>query len=234
MVNDGWAPEPSQHLVVELQFLHTLHLHCVANTDTAVSVLLEHLSLPDLRNFTFHGHAPGQNTPFFSLANFFARCTRMESVDIDSNAFSKSFFLQSLRGLPPTLQRLGIHDRMNGWGMPPPSSPFDDEALAVLIPAQSCPALQQLFVYHCSSISDAALLRFIAAKMTSESGTTLTRVDIQFDRYLLLDILPSLKPFIETGLDVSITHLPPPASRFSPWHGLSDAPDSWGSSDDYW
>ncbi|KAJ7910941.1 hypothetical protein B0H13DRAFT_2010966 [Mycena leptocephala] len=190
MVNDGWAPEPSQHFVVELQFLHTLHLHCVANTDTAVSVLLEHLSLPDLRNFTFQGLASGQNTP----------------VDIDTNAFSKSFFLQSLRGLPPTLQRLGIHDRMNGWGMPPPSIPSTTKLWR---------------------ISDAALLRFITAKMTGESGTTLTRVDIQFDRYLLLDILP-------TGLDVSITHLPPPTSRFSPWHGLSDAPDSWGSPDDYW
>ncbi|KAJ7910955.1 hypothetical protein B0H13DRAFT_2011020 [Mycena leptocephala] len=205
MVNDSWATEPSQHLVVELQFLHTLHLHCVGNAVTAVSVLLEHLSLPDLRNFTFvgHMHAPGQNAPHFSFADFFARSTRMESVDLDSNAFSKSSFLQNLRAA-------WLHDRMNGWGIP---SVFDDEALAYL---------------------DAALLRFITAKMTSESGTTLTRVDVQFDRYMLLDIFPSLQPFIETGLDVSITHLPLPTSRFSPWQGLSDAPDTWDSSDNYW
>jgi hypothetical protein len=176
-------------------------------------------------------HAPGQNAPHFSFADFFARSTRMESVDLDSNAFSKSSFLQNLRGLPPTLQRLGVHDRMNGWGIP---SVFDDEALAVLTPAQSCPALQQLFVFHGFSISDAALLRFITAKMTSESGTTLMRVDVQFDRYMLLDIFPSLQPFIETGLDVSITHLPLPTSQFSPWQGLSDAPDTWDSSDNYW
>ncbi|KAJ6594625.1 hypothetical protein B0H19DRAFT_1096263 [Mycena capillaripes] len=89
------------------------------------------------------------------------------------------------------------------------------------MPATSCPALQHLSIAHCSSISDTALLHFITAKM-GQFPTTLTHVDVQFDRHMTLDILPNLKAF--TALDISITHLLPPPSQFSPWQGLIHAP----------
>ncbi|KAJ7252155.1 hypothetical protein B0H12DRAFT_1118743, partial [Mycena haematopus] len=41
--------------IVELPFLHTLAIHCIACVTTAVSVLLLRLSLPELRNLTILG-----------------------------------------------------------------------------------------------------------------------------------------------------------------------------------
>ena len=56
MVSDFNAVIPtSQNSIVELAFLHTLAVHCVANVAPAVSILLKQLSLPELRNFTFLG-----------------------------------------------------------------------------------------------------------------------------------------------------------------------------------
>jgi hypothetical protein len=195
--------------------------------------------LTKLRDFSFLGYATGHhdNSPSFSLAAFFARATRMETIGIDSNTFSKFALLESLRGLPPTIQRLAIHDKeVTAWGLPPETGSLDDDALAVLTPTSGCPALQHFSIDHCTGISDAALLRFLTAKMAGESCTVLTHVDIQFDRTMTLDILPSLEPFIETGRNVSITHLPSPLSQFSPWQGLDDAPKSWFSVSptEYW
>jgi hypothetical protein len=238
MINDAGTVDLSHHPIVELPFLHTLDVYCVRHGAPVVS-FLERLLLPKLRDFSFLGYATGHhdNSPSFSLAAFFARATRMETIGIDSNTFSKFALLESLRGLPPTIQRLAIHDKeVTAWGLPPETGSLDDDALAVLTPTSGCPALQHFSIDHCTGISDAALLRFLTAKMAGESCTALTHVDIQFDRTMALDILPSLEPFIETGRNVSITHLQSPLSQFSPWQGLDDAPKSWFSVSptEYW
>ncbi|KAJ6594631.1 hypothetical protein B0H19DRAFT_1096285 [Mycena capillaripes] len=221
VINDGSPAQiPVVHPAVELQFLRTLELD-FGNVLFTVARLLERLSVPELRTFTFHGHVDPQSP--FSLAPFFGSWTRLECLNISSNTFVKPTLLDMLQNLPPTLRRLTILDITR-------TSEFmslDDDSLAVL--ATSCPTLETLIIKYCFLISDASLLQFITARMTSESRPTLRRVEIQFNRHMTLDIFPSLEPFIKTGLNVSITHLPVPIfpSQFSPWQGLDEAVSAW-------
>ncbi|KAJ6588782.1 hypothetical protein B0H19DRAFT_1226514 [Mycena capillaripes] len=224
VVNDGVSPTPLLHPTVELPFLHTLEL------DFGVIVfmvpqLLERLSLPELRTFTFHGQADPQCS--FSLTPFFTFWTHLESLNIDGNTFTKSTMLDSVRNLPSSLRQLSIREIVHGPELELGS--LDDDALAVL--ASGCPALETLLVNYCCGISDTALFHFISARMTGEYRTKLKRLCIKFHRQMTLDILPSVQSFIESGLDVSLTYIPSqPSTPFSPWYGLDDAPDqpsSW-------
>ncbi|KAJ6581970.1 hypothetical protein B0H19DRAFT_1117157 [Mycena capillaripes] len=61
--------------------------------------------------------------------------------------------------------------------------------------------------------------------MTEVSIATLRRCHIQFHRPMVVDILPSLESFMESGLDVSLAYSPlHTTTGFSPWQGLADAP----------
>ncbi|KAJ6493852.1 hypothetical protein DFH09DRAFT_1104393 [Mycena vulgaris] len=220
MVNDGPSAEiQSVHPIREFPFLHTFELHCVSSVASTFKLLLDRLSLPKLQKFTLHGHNAEAALPMEThdpspLNNFFMTSTRLESLRIDTDTFTKSSLLEFIRRLPPSMQHLRIQDTSRGWpALLTPS--LDDEVLAVLTPSPGlppphCPRLKTIFVDYCDSISDAALLRFITARLAP--------IESQ------LDILPSLQPLIQSGLDVSITHLSPVSSHFSPWLGLSDAP----------
>ncbi|KAJ7661555.1 hypothetical protein DFH06DRAFT_1471976 [Mycena polygramma] len=220
MSNDRSDAQIESSLPVELKFLHTFEMGC-ENLSTLTHVL-DGLFLPDLRSFTLRGPIDTQYTP--SVARFLILWTKLESLEIESNSFSKSSLLDSLRALPPSLQRLSIRDLFR-----PPhdtvESSLDDDTLAVLTSDLTvpCPALQTLYIENCNLISDATLLRFITALM-DRVRPTLRRVEVRFNRIMTLDILPSLQPFIENGLDVSLTYVPPFPVRCSPWQGLPDAP----------
>ncbi|KAF7357944.1 hypothetical protein MVEN_00841000 [Mycena venus] len=85
MVHDiGTFTKPSEVSIVELKYLHTLDLHSVSDAASTIAILLRRISLPDLRNFTFHGRT---GTTSKSMAPFLTRSTRLESLDIDSNSF---------------------------------------------------------------------------------------------------------------------------------------------------
>ncbi|KAJ7162260.1 hypothetical protein C8R46DRAFT_1353242 [Mycena filopes] len=224
-INDGEdRPVPYQHPVVELPSLHTLEVHCAEQMGPAISFFLERISSPKLCSFTFRGYTQTHHSQ--SLAQFFARSPVLETLEIDSLAFSRAALIESLRALPPTMRRLGIHNLSNRWGMEAPSS-LADETLAVLTPTPGlpvqCPGLRDILITHCIKIGDESLLRFITARM-DWPHPTLERVEVQFDRTMDLDIKPALEPFIDSGLKVSISHYIPAPTRFSPWSGLSDAP----------
>ncbi|KAJ7699293.1 hypothetical protein B0H17DRAFT_1049373 [Mycena rosella] len=233
MVNDGpSAGVQATHPIIEYPYLHTFELHCVGSVSSTFRLLLDRLSLPKLRKLTLHGHTealhgdPEPQEPH-PLNHFFAVSTRLESLRIDTDTFSKSSLLDFFRRLPPTVRELRIHDTSRGWPVIVTPS-LDDDILAVLTPSPGpeahFPALQTLFLDHCHLISDAALLRFVTARMAVEPHPTLKRVEVHFDREETLDIMPNVRPFVQAGLDVAITHLPPMTSQFSPWQGLNDAP----------
>ncbi|KAF8176863.1 hypothetical protein K438DRAFT_1846263 [Mycena galopus ATCC 62051] len=223
MISDG-APVESpillptmQRPIVELPFLHTLAVHSVAFVAPTVSILLMRLSLPKMRNFTFLGSS--QDCP--ALNDFFADLIRLENVDIDTTLFSKTFFLNTLCALPPTVQRLRIRD----YGLPPPR--LDDDALVVLASPGICPALQHLSIDSGMNISDAAVVQFITARMR-ESQPMLKHIKIHFNRQMNLDVVSSIQRFIDAGLLVSLIYNPAFSSQCSPWEGLPDAPlSSW-------
>ncbi|KAF7376680.1 hypothetical protein MSAN_00085000 [Mycena sanguinolenta] len=244
VVNDGRpsalsgpATESSQYALVELPFLHTFQLDC----GSVPCTVLDRLSLPKLRDLTLHGvHS--------SLESFLGLCIHLEALSIDSNSFTKLTLQESLRALPPTMVHLTIRDIMHGTPDPIVAS-LDDDVLAVLTPAPGsagadvpCPVLETLTITHCWFISDAALLRFVTERMpspaaaneTSDSASsttsTLKRVDIQFNRLMTMDIMPSLTPFMEKGLDAEISYASFLTSHLSPWQGLGDvpAPSPWG------
>ncbi|KAJ6581781.1 hypothetical protein B0H19DRAFT_1116461 [Mycena capillaripes] len=230
-VNDNLSQDTHLVSMVELPFLHTLELDFGSAIST-LPILLDRLSLPELKTFSLHGL--GGSPSSFSLTPFFASCTRLEHVNIGTSTFkfSRSCLLDSLRNLPSSLRRLDIMDFPHvGPGIAPPC--LDDEALTVLLPC--CPALEYLHIRYCDMISDAAFLKFITERMTGEFRAALKDVYVQFNRAMTLDILPSLAPFIETGINISVNYTPaqPSITPFSPWQGLGDGPQFNYSRYDY-
>ncbi|KAF7376780.1 hypothetical protein MSAN_00095300 [Mycena sanguinolenta] len=207
----------SEHPIVELPFLHTFAIHCVASVAPAVSNLLMRLSLPELRDFTIFGSA--QDCP--TLGDFFARLIRLESLRIDINISTPASLLETFHTLPPSIRHLWISRIDHPWGQ---SQTGLDEMLGVLTTSpELCPMLQHFSIDSGFNLSDEAVLLFIAARM-QESPPVLNRVDINFGRQMVVDIMPDLRAFIEMGLAVSLIYMPPQPSQDSPWLGLSDAP----------
>ncbi|KAJ6456411.1 hypothetical protein C8R45DRAFT_1082120 [Mycena sanguinolenta] len=229
MVHDSDMGEPiqiSEHHIVELPFLHTLAIHCVARAAPAVLNLLMRLSLPELRDFTIFGST--QDAP--ALGSFFARLVLLETLRIDTNTFSQASLLETFRNLPPSIRQLRISDIEHPWGQQ--TQACLDEMLAVLTTSpELCPMLQHFSMDYGFNLSDRAVLLFITARM-QESRPALNRVDINFGRQVVVDIMPDLQAFIEMGLAVSLAYLPLRSSQDSPWLGLADAPSvnspPWG------
>ncbi|KAJ7165542.1 hypothetical protein C8R43DRAFT_212698 [Mycena crocata] len=219
------------HEILENKCLQTLDLFC--GPTSAPGPLLDHLSLPELRDFTLRRifSPDGQKqVPDVSLARHCAVWMHLEHLHIESHLFleTSTSMIETFLSFPPTLMRLKIDVSTrytNGWD---PSDLPDDEVLAVLTPnhgrpAALCPVLQELIISNCSAISDTALLRFIDARMQLGPSPALKLVKIQFGRKVQLDIIPSVQPFIDTGLDVSLQYYPL-GPQFSPWEGLVDDP----------
>ncbi|KAK6996992.1 hypothetical protein R3P38DRAFT_3069123 [Favolaschia claudopus] len=203
---------------VELPFLHTLAIRCASSVTAAVSVILNHLSVPELREFTLLGSS--RESP--SLATFFAGLEYLESVDIEGNLFSKPGLHETLRCLPPIIKRLKVRDVEGGWDPEPPT--VDEDALVVLATPGLCPNLEEFAMDNEVSISDEAVLEFITKRMQTPS-TTLKQVKIQFRRHVLVDVMPNLQPFVDNcGLKVELNYMSLPFWQFSPWAGLADAP----------
>ncbi|KAJ7512684.1 hypothetical protein B0H11DRAFT_3754 [Mycena galericulata] len=198
--------------LVEHHLLQTLHF---AGSVYTFAPLLGRLSLPGLKDFTLLVHSHDGSAD--NVVRFLTNSMLLESFRILTPQFSSSSLKEILRSLPPTLLHLRFDGVYDHW-VPP--SPVNDDVLALITPTPGvptpCPALQDLRIDG-NGISDAALLQFIIAR-----APTLQRIHINFQREMELDIHPNLLPFIENGLEVSTTYLPP--LRFSPWEGLSDAP----------
>ncbi|KAJ7778381.1 hypothetical protein B0H16DRAFT_1360352, partial [Mycena metata] len=226
-VNDRIESEIPSLPPLELNSLRTLEVACEI-VEFTLSRLLERLLLPELRNFTLSGPASVTENPP-SLVKCFTGWSRLESVDISSDSFFKPSLLASFRSLPDTLRQLKIQDIPHRAepGMQPGTS-LDDDALAILTPSEGllphCPVLEGLDISYCTDITDEAILRFITARMSDKSESKLKRVKLQLNRYMTLDSLPSIQPYLEDGLDVYITHIVPLQTYFSPWQGLDDAP----------
>ncbi|KAJ6493821.1 hypothetical protein DFH09DRAFT_1206945, partial [Mycena vulgaris] len=218
---------------IEHLSLQTLELYCVGDPVPISKALLGRLALPQLRNFALRGDTTGPEVAnihdVLHLSSFLVSSMRLEYFQLDTHGLSKPALLEIIPSLAPTVKQLQLFAVTRGWA----ASCFDDEILSVLTPTTGlspcCPVLQDLYLY-CSMVSDAAVLRFITARM---AVPRLKRVKIQFHREMEHDILPDLQPFIETGLNVSITHYAPPSSEpfiLSPWQGLLDDPHALGKS----
>jgi hypothetical protein len=153
-----------------------------------------------------------------SLLSSFGDLARLESISVDRTAFRGSSLINFLRSLPPTVRRLDITEPMVG----PSGDTLDDDDVFAALEADRpslFPALEELVICHCYDFSDEALLRFVTSRVP-----TLKLVDVQFDRRMQVDILPSLEPFTATGLKTSVTYIAASSPSFSPWIGLPDGP----------
>ncbi|KAJ6538828.1 hypothetical protein DFH09DRAFT_1176345, partial [Mycena vulgaris] len=243
-VDDATTEMQAPRAIVEHPFLHTFKI-CSASATSTFELLFGRLSLPNLQDFAFRVNrhslpiipANGPHTATANaipaLASFLAASTRLTSLELDNDPFSKQSLVQILRSFPPTIQRLRIHDIVftnGGWGERPPEepSPLDDDVLALLIPSPAgtafCPALEELYLFKPHTISDLMLLRLVVSRMAGGPCTTLKRVRALFSREAEDDIMPELQPYIANGLDIHIDHPPPLPQHFSPWDGLEDAP----------
>jgi hypothetical protein len=150
-------------------------------------------------------------------------------MSVDRAAFPESNLINFLRSLPPTVRRLDITESPPFLGGAP--DPDDVFPALQVSPDQPFlfPALEELAIGHCRTVSDEALLRFVTSRVP-----TLKLVDIQFDRERQVDILPSLEPFAEDGLKTSITYIPASTPSFSPFIGLPDGPPILLPYSPYW
>ncbi|KAJ7473363.1 hypothetical protein FB451DRAFT_1133882 [Mycena latifolia] len=227
-------PAPGLHRIVEHPSIETLEIWCVGTAvgDT-FQRFLGNLSLPALHNFAIrvyssplpvHSYAPDA---IQCLCRFLASSIQLGSLDIDTAKFSKLSLGQILCHLPRTLRRLYMNDAVQDprWAWDPTvSCGLDDDILNVLPTALCGPTLLDLGIQYSNQIFDVGLLQFITSMTTSQSRPTLQRVHVRFSRVMQLDIMPLIQEVIESGLEVSITHLPPVEVHFSPWQGLPDYP----------
>ncbi|KAJ7045146.1 hypothetical protein C8F04DRAFT_1067861 [Mycena alexandri] len=201
---------------VELKFLHTLQLAPMIG-GAALTILLDRLTLPELRNLSLAAQITDQQ----NLPGYLTRWTKLEGLEIGENSFSTSSWVACIRNLPETMRRLVLVDTsLAGSSL--------ETALTVLAPQHgtplACPALEELCISNTSALSDAALLRFITGRMVAVSHPTLRHVEVKFQRSMEVGILPDIQPFINGGLRVSLTYLSPRRLPSSPWQGLLDGP----------
>ncbi|KAK7001446.1 hypothetical protein R3P38DRAFT_3049167 [Favolaschia claudopus] len=208
---------------VELLHLHTLKLSMIRGG----SSFLKKLYLPNLRKFVIRGNAQD------SLPQFLRSSISLESLDIDGPHYSKTSQLEVLRAVSPTMRHLIIRDF---WG-PSVARFLDDEFMEMLTPVFHsstdisqccCPSLESLTVACRHDISDWAVEQFVVRRMSTTDCSTpsLKRVRFQFNRPMKLDITPSLKPFMDAGLEVEMMYSISRPSHLSPWFGLADSRES--------
>ncbi|KAF8200048.1 hypothetical protein K438DRAFT_1823111 [Mycena galopus ATCC 62051] len=206
-----------QDSIMECPFLHTLHISSSPLPLQTSGRLLSRLSVPELQDFQLRGEAQAHDTSDVdNLASALAASTRLEFVNIDSAIFSTPCLMEFLRRLPPTIQHL--HILKEPWSPPYLYAVVDDSIFQELEASPHLlPALNELVITECRGVSDEVLLRFIVSRMP-----TLRRVDMNFEREMQVDILPSLQSFLEAGAQISVTYFP--STQFSPWRGLPDVP----------
>ncbi|KAJ6458879.1 hypothetical protein C8R47DRAFT_1081544 [Mycena vitilis] len=195
---------------------------------STLSRMFRRLSVHGLRKFVLRGFSAPETHNTLSFSSFLAAVTQLEILDISTDTFSKASLIELLRGLP-TIQRLEVQ---HAW-LPGVELPFDEDILDILTPSRDessycCPALRELVMRQCmTSVSDAALLRLIDARMRVDSCSSLTRVDVAFWRERQVDILPDLRQFQDRGFHVSLQYHSEQPSGFSPWLGLEEFASSW-------
>ncbi|KAJ7782477.1 hypothetical protein DFH07DRAFT_909305 [Mycena maculata] len=215
--------------IVECPFLNTIELVCGGNSTWTIQRMFKCLSLPGLRHVKLGGYSSPDHE-MLSISHFLAVATQLEGLDIWANIFSKTSLIDLLRRLPHTIQQLKISQF---WA---PEPAVDDDILAILTPSDDlssicCPALRELSLSQCVAFSDAALLRLITFRMTTESCAPLQHVEVQSStREMEFDLFARLQSFIDAGLIVSLQYQPPvsPFPQFSPWSGLEDDPAQRG------
>ncbi|KAJ7657750.1 hypothetical protein DFH06DRAFT_1197054 [Mycena polygramma] len=214
--------------IVECLRLEEMDLSCASTPASALPRMFRCLSLPGLRKFVLRGFSGPETHSTLSFSSFLTAVTQLEILDISTDTFSKASLIELLRGLP-TIQRLEVQ---HAWVPPGMGLPFDDDILDILTPSRDesshcCPALRELVMRQCmTSVSDAALLRLIDARMRVDSCSPLTRVDVAFWRERQVDILPDLRQFQDRGFHISLQYYSEKPWGFSPWLGLYEVASS--------
>jgi hypothetical protein len=148
---------------------------------------------------------------------------RLESVEVDTQLFSKQALMALLTTLPSTIRHLRFAGRQAYLSLA-------DDALAALISCESpersfsCPILQEFRLVCVHGVSDEALL--IKARMSIQPPT-LRHVELEFVRRIQLDIRPDIQPFVDAGLAVDLNYPPAFQSSLSPWAGLAERPPNF-------
>ncbi|KAJ7131625.1 hypothetical protein C8R46DRAFT_1015685 [Mycena filopes] len=223
------AVESAGRAMIELPFLHSLHVTSLGLPPHGLGSMFSRLVVPALRQFELRGRSNmnvENPTLVASFVTFLATAVAFQSLHIDTQIFTKESLVGIVRGLPTTTTRLDIMDRPRSWGSAI-SGILSDDTIAELIPTPehpgSCPLLQELRITRCLCPSDAVLLRLITARMASSS--TLRSINIQFNRERQVDITGDIQPFVDAGLKVTTAYMHSQVvGNFSPWQGLADAP----------
>ncbi|KAJ6598524.1 hypothetical protein B0H10DRAFT_2441478 [Mycena sp. CBHHK59/15] len=233
---------------------HLDHLSqlCVYGQSHVSASFFRALVLPSLRRLEYASFNVelGHSFPFLNLLSP-DNC--LEHLTLDLWELPAESVLEALR-LVPMLQELRM---TQDWMLPPAneSGDPDDEsgdavnwdgldesgynirgAQSVLThvsqePAEMlCPRLQSIHLLH-ASISDDGLLEFIR----SRTGQ-LSRVHVEFDRPMQVDIMPSLQVLIDNSLNVSLhyNYHPPFVPRYHPSHGNQLPDEEWAPVSTTW
>ncbi|KAJ6456370.1 hypothetical protein C8R45DRAFT_1110891 [Mycena sanguinolenta] len=205
-------------------FLHTIDLYCFGDPLQTAGWLLSRLSLPELRDFKLREsqHQQAEIASADLLLSVLASFPRLGSISLDSAMFSKVVLIHFLLGLPSIVLPVEMTETILGRS----NYLFDDDVMEVLDAFSegptACPALQELVINRCRTLSDTALLSFVRSRLP-----TLKYARVTFDRERQMDILPDLQHSTEAGeLQIFLTYVTFPAPSFSPWKGLPDGPST--------
>ncbi|KAJ7613529.1 hypothetical protein FB45DRAFT_1112136 [Roridomyces roridus] len=216
---------PATGSAIECPHLHTLELLSSLPGDAAYTMrqfFTQGISLPRLLRFRLNGFVitPIDDHPVY-LAPFLASAPRLESLRITPYHLTQDTLVALIRGIP-TLKQLYLVDG---------SDLLDDRFLDGITPTDSddcCRELRDLVLSQCH-FSDAAVLRFINAKMSVGSGHQLECFEANFQRPIgELDMYAELQLHIDAGLSLRLGYQVPivglQRESFSPWQALERNP----------
>ncbi|KAJ7263448.1 hypothetical protein C8J57DRAFT_436933 [Mycena rebaudengoi] len=208
-----------------LHMQHMKQLCVLEDSPEVASNLFGSLVLPSLRTLeysTFH-HFGLQ--PFISLVS---SCNHLKHLSLCIQVLTETDLISILR-LAPALETFYL------FGEPISNGAFEDDdggflSLLARPDLPLCPRLHSLKLSDFYSLSDETLGNFI-----SRMNGRLTSVTVTFIRRRQVDIGPSLRDLISSGLHASLHYQPDgPSYSFSPEEGNEDYGAAWGITSISW
>jgi hypothetical protein len=232
------SDEAANSVSISMPFLQTFIVSHHFMTLTSVSYLIEHVSMPQLREFDVPTISSTGPETFF-LVPLGTSSPHIESLTIYMASLSAQSLPETLRSFP-SLTTLVVYDNYV-WGRGDQNdSKFQpsslDQLLDILTPSLGttiCPALQELAIKYCSVLDKFTLDAFILGRI--EMTPRFWRFEIRSQDLGILKLLAEveIQSYLLRGLDISLTHdnigggwVGPTTP--SPWAGLSEE-NQWAS-----
>ncbi|KAJ7910944.1 hypothetical protein B0H13DRAFT_2660805 [Mycena leptocephala] len=206
------SDEAANSVSISMPFLQTFIVSPYNMTVDSISYLIEHVSMPQLRQFDVPTISSTGPETFF-LVPLGTSSPHIESLTIYMASLSAQSLPETLRSFP-SLTTLVVYGNYDVWGWDDQNdSKFQpsslDQLLDILTPSLGttiCPALQELAIKYCSVLDKFTLDAFILGRIEMTPG--FRRFEIMSRDLGILKLLAEveIQSYLLRGLDISLTH----------------------------